>query len=129
MTAALSVSRAKDRALMAEQIASLARSLGAEATIKSAPLGDRDLWVNVQTTRGLCLTVSLDGDSRQCRDGTFVLPWYIALKSDALLDPSFGNVNPYHFGKATQVAYSFPALLTNLECGLTKARDGSAFKG
>lgn len=126
---ALSVSRARDRAIMAQRVADLAQSLGATAEIE--PMGDRELWVKIRAARGLCLTVDFDGDSRQQREGVWVLSWHIATDSDACLDDSFGgSVNPHHFSKATYIGRGFDGLfglLGQVELGLCKARDGDAF--
>lgn len=131
MTKPLTVSRAADRAKMAERLATLARSLGAEATIEAAPLSERGVVVRIVAARGLCLNVDFDGDSRQQREGVWVLSWHMGLKTDACLADSFGgNVNPHHHRKATYIGRGFEGLggvLGQAELGLCKARDGDAF--
>lgn len=123
----LNVSRRQDRLVMAGDIRAIVK---APWTIEDEELeGTRELWVKLKGPRGLQITIDLDGDSKQQREGVFVLAWHIAADSDARLNPSMMvGCNPYHFRKLTEVAYSFEALLRRLQVVMTLAANGSAFQ-
>jgi hypothetical protein len=65
--------RAKDRKIMADSIATLARSLGASADI--VEFGPRSIMVEIETPQGLNVGVEFDGDTPQTRPDTYVIPW------------------------------------------------------
>lgn len=127
--AELTMTRKADRAKMAVIIADLARSLGAEAVIHpDDPNGLYDgrlTRVAVTAARGLKVSVDFNGKSWQ--PDIYVLSWHMDLDTDACLDDSFGNINPFHFRKATYTADGFEHLKEQLSRGLRKAADGSAF--
>lgn len=114
--------RKADREEMARQIRALCVELGAEIERTEEP--PRGFLLRIETPGGLCAWVGLSGDSLQ--PDVHVIPWHT--RGAARLVPAFGEVNPYHFGKATHVAHGWPALLANLRRGLTMARDGSAYQ-
>lgn len=130
MSKTLSVKRQPDRLKMALALTALAESLGCTVERKeggSYP-GPRCIQLALQAPGGLCVTVSLDGDSWQ--PDTYVLSWHMALDSKNKLAPYpfGGSVNPHHFCKATNVAHGYESLQEQLQRGLVMARDGSAYQ-
>ena len=130
----LYVRRKTDRAVMAQKIVDLTRTLGAFATVTKegqSTYNNRCVRISIETTRGLCVTVSLDGASSQ--PDVFVLPWYVKGPSDATLSSTFAlavsaTVNIHHRQKATAVAYGFEDLYSTLEAGIDAAMTGTAFE-
>jgi len=113
--------RKADREEMARQIRALCVELGAECDETPLPRG---VALEIEAPGGLCVHLLLEGDS--CQPDVHVIPWHT--RGAARLVPALGEVNPYHFGKATHIAHGWPALLANLRRGLTMARDGSAYQ-
>lgn len=122
---ALSVSRLNDRRTMAGDIRALVR---APWTYTDEEMGPREIWVTLKGPRGLSLTIDLDGDSRQQRQGTFVLSWH-GVQAPYKLARSFApSVNECHWHKATDVCEGFDELLRTIRTRMAAAVDGSAFQ-
>lgn len=127
MTRHLTERRKADREIMAREVVALATSLGAQAAILPG-FTARELCVHIETPQGLRLSVDFDGNSPHVRPDTYVLSWYIDHARETKLAPAFGNVNPYHWRKATGVVRGFPELLEILRHRLGQVRDGTAFQ-
>lgn len=123
----LNVSRRQDRLVMAGDIRALVK--GPHWTYEDEELPDtRELWVKLKGPRGLSITIDLDGDQRQQRQGCFVLSWH-GVREPHKLAPGFApSVNPFHWHKATDVCDSFQELLQVLRIRMAAAVDGSAFQ-
>lgn len=120
--------RKGDRAKIAEAVRALAVELGCAAEIDTAPFGEmspRMIMVRIRTDRGLQLHVDLDGDSTQ--PDVHVLSWHMAHDVDTRLADAFGDINPFHHSKATDVARGTEALLATIRRRLEKCADGSAY--
>lgn len=90
-------------------------------------LDKRRVDVTFKGPRGLTLTVSLDGGSKQQRDDCFVLSWH-SVQSPHKLDAGFaGSVNRFHWHKATDVV-TFSQMLDTLPKRFADAVSGAAFK-
>lgn len=112
---------------MADMTAAAVAAADAQATCtrKVSTLDPRGLRVEIVGARGLAVGITIAPRPRN----SWVLSWHLSTESrDAKLRADFGNVNPYHFGKATHVADSFAELLTKIGHGLTLARSGEAFQ-
>ena len=118
---ALTERRAADRAQMARELAALATSHGAECDV--IPDGSHGVMVHIELN-GLRVWIGLERGSIQ--PDVHVIPWHTY--GAARLRPSFGEVNPHHFGKATHVAHGWEALRAEIDRGLRAAADGSAFQ-
>lgn len=119
--------RKADREAAAKLLVELATSLGAEASYKAAPLGDRCLWVLIHAAPAH-VTITLDGEG----SAGFLTPWNIDFASEAQFSPAFGyavraEVNPYHRRKCMGYARSLTELVTDLERALTCINDKEAF--
>lgn len=120
----LSVRRKADRAIMAERVRALAVECGAKAEIKSTH-DPREIRVTIEAARGLLLSVDLDGASPIGE--SHVLSWHTNLETDARLSDRFGDVNPCHYRKSTDIADDFESMLSILKRRLEQCADGSAF--
>jgi hypothetical protein len=120
----LTEKRAADRKRMADQLQQLVLRLG--GTVERSQLTPRCEMLDITGAQGLHVYIDLDGES--CQPDVHVIPWHITSPSEAKLAPSFGDVNPHHFRKATHVVYGFAALHAEIERGLSAAKDGSAFQ-
>lgn len=81
--------------------------------------------ITVLAPKGLRVRIEIDGDS--CQPNVHVLPWHFDAKSDTCFSDAFGNINQFHFRKATLVAEGTDGLLAHLREQLTMAIDGTAF--
>jgi hypothetical protein len=120
----LSEHRKADREKMADQLTELAIGLG--ATVERSREAGREIRLEIVGAQGLQVGISFDGESWQA--DTHVVPWNIGFGWPARLAPSFGEVNPYHFRKATHVAEGFDELLAEIRRGLELAKSGKAFQ-
>ncbi|QIV65803.1 hypothetical protein Cp1R7AA1_026 [Mesorhizobium phage Cp1R7A-A1] len=120
---------AADRKRMAAIVKDFVDAHGVEeSTIRPGYLDKSEICVDIHVTRGLRVTVDFAGKSQFHRaDNTFVLSWNFATESDTCLSDAFGNINPYHFRKATQVARGMEQLLHCLEFSIGMAASGEAF--
>ena len=125
----LSAQRKADRAVMAYMVAELARGHGLAAEIQPERGKSRRTSVNVTGPHGLRVTMTFDGNpARGIRPDTYVLSWHGVEDGYRLNPAKFGDVNPYHGHKATDVArgiISLDALLTAKR--FASIADGSAF--
>lgn len=127
----LNVARKADREIMAQRLNKLVLDAGF-ATWPEDPalLGPREFMLHIAAD-DLRLSVDFDGDSRQQREGVWVLAWHIASNSDAKMTEAFASaagadVNPFHRRKCTSVAYGFEALLAQVAAVLELVREGKA---
>ncbi len=129
MTRELKVTRKADRLKMAVAVEGVAERFGCTVDKREGGLypGPRCMQLSLQGPGGLCVTVSLDGDTslKDC----FLLSWHMALDSRNELDAATfgGGVNPHHRRKATHLAQGFEDLLARLERCFSLAASGRAF--
>lgn len=129
MLISLTERRKADRERMACELIAIAAQHG--AAVDRLDDDARGIHLTIDAPGGLSVRLSLDGAS--CQPDTHVIPWHIGLDLprgpvNVRLDPAFGEVNPYHFCKATHVARGWPALFANIDRGLRMAADGSAYR-
>lgn len=117
-----------DREEMARQVKMLAEGLGATVTRKNDNEGEKSRAIDlyIATPRGLNVSVGFDG--AHANSDTYVLSWHLSTETPELLTDAFGDVNPYHFSKATDVAHGFADLVQKIQKSLGMAADGSAFR-
>jgi hypothetical protein len=130
MTTTLTERRKADRAAMAGQVAELARQHGLTAIVTGEQHGSRETSVSLEAPHGLRLTVRFRGRSPQTMPDTYVLSWYTAVDQHDgwQLNPyRFGDVNPYHGCKATDVVHGFESLCRLLDRRFTAIALGWAF--
>lgn len=133
-TTSLTEGRKADRAEMAKRTQELVHRLGCTSTCKHGTEGGYPamhcIQVRVEAPRGLCVMLEFDKNSWQ--PDVHVMSWHIpSMTSKSTLNPAaFGHasVNPYHFQKATSVAYGFDAMYEELERVLSLAVSGEAFR-
>lgn len=129
MTQVLKVTRKADRLKMASAVQGVAERFGCAIDKREGGLypGPRCMQLHLTGPGGLCVTVSLDGDT--ALGDSFLLSWHMALDSRNELDnASFGGgVNPHHRRKATHLAQGFDDLLARLERGFSLAASGEAY--
>jgi hypothetical protein len=123
----LSERRKADRALMAGIVAELARVHGLNAIVTDEQHGSRKTSVDLAGPHGLKLTVQFRGSSPQAMPDTYVLSWYGVEAGWRLAPGVFGDVNPYHGHKATDVVHGFRGLAGLLARHFAAIADGSAF--
>lgn len=131
MTRPLSVTRSSDREKMAQAVESLCSEYGALCE-RSEYSGKRAILLHI-TIKDLTVSIEFDGDSQMDREGTFCMPWRVALgRPDLRMSDTFGcavggSVNPYHRHKCTAFSCDFPNLLQRIENGFMVIKNGSAF--
>ncbi len=129
MTRELKVTRKADRLKMAIAVEGVAERFGCTIEKREGGLypGPRCMQLSLQGPGGLCVTVSLDGDTT-LKD-SFLLSWHMALDSRNELDAATfgGGVNPHHRRKATHLAQGFEDLLARLARGFELAASGKAY--
>jgi hypothetical protein len=120
---------AADRKSMAAITKDFVDHLGAEESIiRPGHLDKHEICVDIHVTRGLRVSIDFAGKSEFHRaDNTFVLSWYFDSDSDTCLADAFGDINPYHFRKGTQVARGMENLLSCLKSSIDLAASGAAF--
>lgn len=124
----LSEKKKADRAKMAEIVRALAVEMGCTAEIEDQPYGDispRMIMVRIRTERGLKINIDFDGQS--CQPDIHVMSWHMSTRVDTCLSNAFGDINPHHFRKSTDVAYGFDHLIRILSRKLEMARNGTAY--
>lgn len=129
----LSVTRADDREQMAQRIEAIVRLSSATVERDELMTRGRELWLHIHAPRGLGVTIDLDGDSQQQREGVFVLSWHMGMRGESRLSDAFGlavggTVNPHHRQKATGVTYSFDATCEVIAKALALADSAEAFE-
>ena len=135
--ALLSVSRAKDRATMAQIVHDI---LATSTNIMK-------LNVDVDGTNSICprrtvvefvhggggaVHIEFDGDSSLDREGIFCMPWHMILDTDARFADAFGlavggSINPHHYGKCTTFASGFDDLCQSLGRAIDCLDSGEAY--
>jgi hypothetical protein len=129
----LRATRKADRQKMAEMVRDAALANKAvSAEIRKAPIGDRELWIDIEAEGGAAVTVSIDGDWAR-RNNSYVLPWHMDFSSNRKMSYLFGalaggSVNPYHKAKCTAVCWSFEDMLTSVGAVLLACADGTAYE-
>lgn len=123
--AELTERRKADREQMALQVAELAGAYGLTAVPHPELPGTREASVDVSGPLGLKLTVRFDGGKRH--PDTYVLSWHGVEDGVRLHWGMFGNVNPVHSHKATDVARGFAQLKRTLAERFMVIADGRAF--
>lgn len=126
----LKPTRKADRKEMARQLADLGpHTLTAEG---SDQFYDRCFRIVIHAEHGLNASISVDGDSRNCRNEAYVINWYMDSKAtgrlSSLFEARMGSVNRYHRAKATTVVYGFNNVIDVMETGLAMCADRSAFE-
>ncbi len=123
-----------DRVKMADEVQALATRYGFPVKrIEPAEgwPGRRCIRLEIETLRGLCVSVDFDGNSSQ--PDVYVIPWYISGHKDTKISHLFGyvaggSVNSYHCGKCTAVQRGWDALIDSLESCFEEIQDGIAFQ-
>lgn len=123
----LSAQRKADRAVMAGMVAELARGHGLSPVVTGEQHGSRRTSVDVTGPHGLRLAVEFRGSSPQSEPDTYVLSWHGVEDGYRLNPAKFGDVNPYHGHKATDVARGIISLDALLTRRFASIADGSAF--
>lgn len=122
----LTEKRQKDRLKMAYEVTKLAEASGAKVERQDfSGWKPRSIDLLITTARGLSLALDFDGESVQ--PDVYVLSWHFRGTTDACLSDAFGNLNRYHYRKATDVAHGFDELLSVLAQRLDQALTGEAF--
>jgi len=134
----LSVSRKTDRTKMAAAIAALCADLGATCEVRDMatyryPDGSggscpREIWCIIKHG-AVEVTVDLDGDSGQQREGTWVLAWVTDINSHARFASRFGSAagGTANGRKCTAVTYGgFEGLTAGLRRALECVNAGEA---
>ena len=120
----LSPGRASDRPRMAEELATLARSLGARVAMDQSPT---DAIVRIRTWAGLNLWVQINAGARK---GGYLLPWHMDIRTDRTMRPElFPAVNRYHYSKSTEWARDWSEVLERVRQVLAEINAGRAFRG
>jgi hypothetical protein len=128
MTAAtLTETRKADRAAMAARVAGLAGEYGLTATQHPEQPGTRQAAVDLAGPRGLKMTVKFGRNASAYAPDTYVLSWHGVEDGTRLHPGMFGNVNPFHGQKATDVARGFAQLERILRERFEVIRNGAAF--
>ena len=121
----LTEKRKADREKMAAAVIALATECDATAAIDPDWPGERAIMLEIRAARGLCLNIDFDGDSPQ--PDVHVLSWHMSTDVDTCFADAFGDLNRFHYRKATGVAHGFDELLRSIHTGLTLAASGEAF--
>ena len=119
--------RKADRLAMAAELETLIVASGAQYEREdNCSYYPQAIRLHITANKGLQLTVDLDGKS--CQPDVHVLSWHGLRGDDKLNSHTFGSVNTFHWGKATDVAYGFDALCSTLEDRLAKVQSSAAFQ-
>lgn len=123
---ALTVRRKADREKIAAALAAIAVEYGFTASPSATDRG-RQLTVCFTTLRGLKANIWLNGESTQL--DVHIVNWYTATNSEAKIAAGFADsVNPYHWGKATDVCHGWRELAACVRDAFDSIKDGSAFQ-
>ena len=121
MSKELKATRAKDRAIMAQQVRDAATAAGAMVTVNPhRDYAPRRISLNIVAPGGAHITFDIDGDC-PIYGGTWNTP------SRVFLSPVLGDVNPFHFGKLNRLAYDFNYALQMVLANLERFTDGSGY--
>ena len=100
--------RAADRAAMADDLQQLAESMGAKA-IRPEPYAPRQVRLEIEVPGGAYLPLCFEGDNGRYSD-MHVPTWNVRTSSLYAFADAMGDVNPYHFAKASRGADGYDAL-------------------
>lgn len=121
--------RAADRRTMADALATLLRTAGATVTEVEA-YRPRTIRLEVRAPGGAICWPEWKGDSP--RPDIYVVTWNVAHdapnRAAVRFAVTFGNVNSYHFHKATRVAYGFEQLGAILAADVAACVSGAAYQ-
>lgn len=136
MSTTLKVTRAKDRAAMAETVRAIfAASPNGTVTVEpdgSNSIVPRRTSVSFVHAGGIAVHVEFDGDSAMDREGSFCMPWHTITNTDACMSNAFGfavhgSINPHHFSKCTTFANGFDDLCKTLRRAVECLDSGAAY--
>lgn len=123
----LNVAREKDRKIMASIVVGLIQPPW--VWVRSDRLwSPREVAIDLAGPRGLKVRVEFNGDSKQDREGTFLLHWHGVQEPYKLARSFAPSVNECHWHKATDVCDGLEDLLETLKQRMASAVDGSAFQ-
>lgn len=100
--------RADDREAMARILAEIAESAGAKA-IRPAPFAPRQVRLAIEVPGGAYLPLCFEGDNGRYSD-MYVPTWNVRTSSLYAFADAMGDINRFHFAKASRVAHSFGEL-------------------
>lgn len=100
--------RAADRAAMADDLQQLAESMGAKA-IRPEPYAPRQVRLEIEAPGGAYLPLDFDGEAGQAAD-CFVPTWNVRTSSLYTFADAMGDINRFHFSKASRVAHGYDEL-------------------
>ncbi len=100
--------RAADRAAMADDLQQLAESMGAVVT-RPEPFAPRQVRLEIEVPGGAYLPLDFDGDAGQAAD-YFVPTWNVRTSSLYAFTDAMGDINRFHFSKASRVAHGYDEL-------------------
>lgn len=100
--------RAADRAAMADDLQQMAESMGAVVT-RPEPFAPRQVRLEIEVQGGAYLPLDFDGDAGQAAD-YFVPTWNVRTSSLYAFADAMGDINRFHFSKASRVAHGFGEL-------------------
>ena len=100
--------RAADRAAMADDMQQLAESMGAVVT-RPEPYAPRQVRLEIEAPGGAYLPLDFDGDAGAATD-YFVPTWNVRTSSLYAFTDAMGDINRFHFSKASRVAHGYDEL-------------------
>jgi hypothetical protein len=128
-----SVTKAADRKAMAEIVRNILHEANGSKVQDYEFCGPRETGVEFEHLAGLSVTITLDGDDRQDREGTFCMAWHMSTRSPERISDAFGiamqaPVNQFHHCKCTAFAEGFEDLCAKLRMAVTMLNDGRAYR-
>lgn len=93
---------------MADDLQQLAESMGAAVT-RPEPFAPRQVRLEIEAPGGAYLPLDFDGDAGQAAD-YFVPTWNVRTSSLYAFADDMGDINRFHFAKASRVAHGFGEL-------------------
>lgn len=102
--------RKADREKMAKMLADAATAAGAQADVDLDWGDSRELMIRIVAPGGASIGVHLDGTTIQ--PDIHVATWNTP--RGVFINPAMGDVNPYHYGKATRVERGIERLIARL---------------
>lgn len=125
----LTEQRAADRRTMADALATMLRTAGAAVT-EVERYQPRTIRLEVRAPGGGICWPEFDGES--CQPNVYVVTWNVAHdapnRNAIRFAITFGNVNSYHFHKASRVAYGFEQLGAVLAADVAACVSGAAYQ-
>lgn len=117
--------RAADRAAMADDLQQLAESMGAVVT-RPETFTPRQVRLEIEVPGGAYLPLAFDGDVGQATD-YFVPTWNVRTSSLYAFAGAMGDVNPYHFSKASRGADGYDDLRAVVARDLAMLLEGRGY--